>query len=267
MKRRFRAPGPALVISLVALFVALGGTTYAATSLPKNSVGTAQLKKGAVTKKKINKKTIASLKGARGLQGTNGVSVTSTALAAGNAHCAAGGSSFTSASGTTYACSGAKGAKGDKGDTGPTAGATTGGLDPSATPIVVLGSSAATVTTTTTSSLLVIGSGFMNLSCQGSGACHDVWGLYVDGTPVPGTGQELSAGPSGSDSSYMFLAGMTGPLAPGAHSVVFKDDAAGPWSSLGYSNAKVVAVALGGGVAALAKNKQGSAAQSAQVHR
>jgi hypothetical protein len=40
-------------IALLALFVALGGTTYAATSLPKNSVGTKQLKKNAVTNPKI----------------------------------------------------------------------------------------------------------------------------------------------------------------------------------------------------------------------
>ena len=31
-------------IALLALFVALGGTSYAAVSLPKESVGTAQLK-------------------------------------------------------------------------------------------------------------------------------------------------------------------------------------------------------------------------------
>ena len=31
-------------IALLALFIALGGTTYAATSLPKNSVGTKQLR-------------------------------------------------------------------------------------------------------------------------------------------------------------------------------------------------------------------------------
>jgi hypothetical protein len=72
MKRRFRAPTPAFVVSLVALFVALGGTTYAATSLPKSSVGTAQLKNGAVTKTKINKKTISALKGQRGPQGAPG---------------------------------------------------------------------------------------------------------------------------------------------------------------------------------------------------
>jgi hypothetical protein len=51
---RFRAPSPALVISLIALFVALGGTTYAATSLPANSVGTQQIRNKAVTAAKIN---------------------------------------------------------------------------------------------------------------------------------------------------------------------------------------------------------------------
>ena len=56
MKKTFRAPSPALVISLIALFVALGGTSYAAiTRLPANSVGTAQLKNNAVTGAKLAK--------------------------------------------------------------------------------------------------------------------------------------------------------------------------------------------------------------------
>ena len=40
---------PSLVISMVALFVALGGASYAAVKIPKNSVGAAQIKKNAVT--------------------------------------------------------------------------------------------------------------------------------------------------------------------------------------------------------------------------
>jgi hypothetical protein len=60
------------VIGLLALFIALGGTTYAATALPANSVGTKQLKKGAVTKAKINKKTIKQLKGNIGPAGPAG---------------------------------------------------------------------------------------------------------------------------------------------------------------------------------------------------
>lgn len=76
-------------IALLALFIALSGTTYAAaTTLAPNTVGTTQLKNGAVTKKKISKKTIAALKGNRGPRGLVGAR-------------------------------GAQGPKGDKGDPGP----------------------------------------------------------------------------------------------------------------------------------------------------
>lgn len=70
---RSRAPTPALIISVVALLVALGGTGYAAFSLPKNSVGTKQLKKKAVTPAKIAPKTIALFKGQRGNPGQQGI--------------------------------------------------------------------------------------------------------------------------------------------------------------------------------------------------
>ncbi|MGN6663507.1 MAG: hypothetical protein ACTHK6_04780 [Solirubrobacterales bacterium] len=43
------------VMSMIAVFVALGATAFAATQLPKNSVGTKQLKKNAVTAAKIKK--------------------------------------------------------------------------------------------------------------------------------------------------------------------------------------------------------------------
>ena len=43
-----RRPGPALVVSIVALVVATSGTGYAALRLPAHSVGTTQLRTGAV---------------------------------------------------------------------------------------------------------------------------------------------------------------------------------------------------------------------------
>jgi hypothetical protein len=46
-RSRFR-PSPALVVSIIALVVALGGTGYAASTLPKNSVSSGQIKRGAV---------------------------------------------------------------------------------------------------------------------------------------------------------------------------------------------------------------------------
>jgi hypothetical protein len=47
-------------MGLVALMVALGGTSYAAVSLPSHSVGTAQLKNGAVTRVKLGKDAVRS---------------------------------------------------------------------------------------------------------------------------------------------------------------------------------------------------------------
>jgi hypothetical protein len=46
-------PSPALVLACVALAVALGGTGYAAIVLPRNSVGTLQLKNNAVNSIKV----------------------------------------------------------------------------------------------------------------------------------------------------------------------------------------------------------------------
>jgi hypothetical protein len=58
---RLRRPSPATCIALLALFVALGGTTWAATSLPARSVGTAQLKSNAVTGPKVKDRSLTSV--------------------------------------------------------------------------------------------------------------------------------------------------------------------------------------------------------------
>jgi hypothetical protein len=50
---RLRRPSAAIIVSTIALVVALGGTSYAAFTLPQNSVGTKQLKDKAVTLAKI----------------------------------------------------------------------------------------------------------------------------------------------------------------------------------------------------------------------
>jgi hypothetical protein len=49
-------------IAYLALFVALGGTSYAAFSLPAGSVGTRQLRNGAVTSKKVANGSITPAK-------------------------------------------------------------------------------------------------------------------------------------------------------------------------------------------------------------
>jgi hypothetical protein len=49
-------------IGVLALFVALGGTGYAAINLPRNSVGARQLRNGAVTANKIAKGSVTTTK-------------------------------------------------------------------------------------------------------------------------------------------------------------------------------------------------------------
>ena len=59
MRRLRTLPAPATVIASVALLLALGGTGVAAvTALPRNSVGTAQLKANAVTSAKVRNGTL-----------------------------------------------------------------------------------------------------------------------------------------------------------------------------------------------------------------
>jgi hypothetical protein len=79
-------PSPAIVVACVALLLALGGVSWAATALPRNSVGTAQLKNNAVTSKKVRNHSLlrvdfkngqvprgpAGPKGATGARGPTG---------------------------------------------------------------------------------------------------------------------------------------------------------------------------------------------------
>ncbi len=74
-----RRPSFPTVISLIALFVALGGTSYAVVKLPAKSVGNRELKSNAVTSSKIRAQSVArsdlapsARVGARGPRGATG---------------------------------------------------------------------------------------------------------------------------------------------------------------------------------------------------
>jgi hypothetical protein len=54
------------VVSTVCLFVLLGGGAYAATKLPKGSVGSAQLKRNAVTSSKVKNRSLRAVDFKRG---------------------------------------------------------------------------------------------------------------------------------------------------------------------------------------------------------
>ena len=59
---RFRKPSPAMLVALVALFVALGGSSYAAITLSKNSVRSKHIKNGQVKRTDIAKNAVISAK-------------------------------------------------------------------------------------------------------------------------------------------------------------------------------------------------------------
>jgi hypothetical protein len=62
MRSRIHRPSPAMVVASLALVFAMGGTTWAVTSLPANSVGIAQLRTGAVTNTKIGSRAVSNAK-------------------------------------------------------------------------------------------------------------------------------------------------------------------------------------------------------------
>ncbi|MDX6642743.1 MAG: hypothetical protein QOD76_705 [Solirubrobacteraceae bacterium] len=88
-KLELRRRNPALIVSMVALVMSLGGTGYAAMSLPKNSVGANQLRSAAVNSKKVKDGSLhladfaggdrpllkgdSGTRGPAGTAGTNGV--------------------------------------------------------------------------------------------------------------------------------------------------------------------------------------------------
>ena len=61
-----RPPSPSMAVALLALLVALGGTSYAAVNLPRNSVGNRQLKRDAITGAKVKDRSLFANDFARG---------------------------------------------------------------------------------------------------------------------------------------------------------------------------------------------------------
>ena len=60
VRARLRRPSPALVIACLALVVAMTGTTWAVTTLPAGSVGSTQLRTGAVTNSKLGSRAVST---------------------------------------------------------------------------------------------------------------------------------------------------------------------------------------------------------------
>ena len=147
------------VVSTICLFLLLGGgAAFAATQLPKNSVGAKQLRNGAVTQAKIATQAQAALRGQTGPAGPRGEA-------------------------------GLRGETGLRGPAGPTEGQSFGD-DLPWTPELEYGSP---VTTLTAGKLYVFGHvESAEVSCTTGSVVESA--LFVDGVLVPGTSWEMVAG-------------------------------------------------------------------------
>jgi hypothetical protein len=208
-------------VGLLALFVALGGTSYAAVKLPRNSVGTAQIRSKAVTQAKLSTATVKALQGAKGDKGATGA----TGPAGAN---------------------GANGANGAKGDPGAPAtfSAAVSALSGASAPATTV--PAASVTLQKPGKILVVVTGTLAVTCGVGGACSYEVGALLDGaTLIGGTATTLTTGSGMSATKTVAIAGMID-AQPGTHQVALFDNPNATVSTRSVStDTRVIAFAIG----------------------
>ena len=192
------------VMATLAVFIALGGTAYAVSQLPANSVGAKQIKTNGVGAPEIKAGAVGASEVADG-------SLLGDDFAAGQLPAGPQG------------LQGSPGQPGQDGSPGPTYGITQGKLDPNYPPDSLFPISLANpvIDTPSAGRLLVMASIHdLDVDCTAGNA---VVGLYLDDVPVPGTGRLLfDVVPEPVD---MF--GVTGVVAAGPHQLELGVDCEG----------------------------------------
>jgi hypothetical protein len=206
-------------IALLALFIALGGTSYAAAGLPRNSVGKNQLRKGAVVESKLSHAVRAKLekKGKTGPPGATGPT----------------------------GPQGPQGIPGEKGDPGPTS-AGVGGMNTTVTVggLTTAIGSPTTVTLDRPGNVLVQIQGTLTATCGGV-ACSRTIGVTVDGQTVPGAFAVGNGTANTTTDTPVAVSGILTGVAAGTHPVTIMGKTSGsPTGSVG--DLRVVAIAVGG---------------------
>jgi hypothetical protein len=217
-------------IGLLALFIALGGTSYAAAKLPKNSVGSPQIRSGAVTQSKLEKSVRSQLAKA-GVAGTTG---------------AQGPKGETGAQGPQGAqgVAGEKGDQGDKGVPGPTSagvGGTNTSINPAAGTAIL---SPTTVTLQQAGKVLVLVTGTFSLTCGGADCDREIKAT-VGGTQVPGLVGTVDGTQNTTKEQHIDAVGIVS-MAAGTYQVQATSRLIGSVSvSSAGGDVRVVAIALG----------------------
>ena len=207
-------------VGLLALVIALGGTSYAATQLPKHSVGAKQLRSGAVTEPKLSGKVREKLNapgttGPRGPQGEPGAP-------------------------GVQGIQGIQGIQGLQGPPGPTS-VGVGGVNTTISPASTADvGSPATVSLAVPGKVLVIVAGTFGNSCTGAG-CGRTISVQVDGVTVPGAVAVVG----NTASQAVTMLGVLPGVVAGSHQVQVRSQTTGSVTSP-TSDFRVVAIALGG---------------------
>lgn len=219
---------PAIVISFIALILAMGGTGYAAISIPTNSVGTAQLRNGAVTRQKIARNMLGALHGARGPAGAAGP---------------AGQQGVTGPAGQQ----GATGVPGPQGLLGPSSGTSAGAVEELPSIGFTPFGSSGTVTLPAAGKVLVEVSGFDFIQCSAAGSCSATISGFVDGTAVPGAHENLNAAANSGSAAEIAVSGIMVNVPAGTHTIQLETKDSATVAVTNSENLHVTAVALGNG--------------------
>jgi hypothetical protein len=202
------------LVAYLALFVALGGTSWAAVSLPRNSVGSAQLKSNAVTSAKVRDGSLQL----RDFRSADRTRLRGPAGAAG--------------------APGPAGAAGAAGAIGP-AGPSSASLLNDAAPLLAGKSETGgsrKIVTKDAGDVVIVADMTLSWLCGGADGegyrCGAQWALTIDGQPVLGTGNGLASFAVDPDAKRedRVLIGIVRDLPAGEHELrlVAGPDQAGP---------------------------------------
>jgi hypothetical protein len=246
---------PAMIVALLALFVALTGTAVATTSA---LITGKQIKNSSITGLDIKNKSVTAadikgqLRGAPGLPGPPGAQGAQGPPGAQGAQGTPGAQGAQGPPGAQGA-QGDKGDKGDKGDTGATGvqgppGPTSGAVSSGSTPSGLFGTgTSVSVTMPSAGKLYVFGRWLLLFGCGPAGGCSETYALCVDGSVVPGSGRTLTFGASETRDRRDYVAyGMATGVTAGTHSVqLCRSGPQGPWAIWSLTDMQVGGVALG----------------------
>jgi hypothetical protein len=255
---RLRKPSPTMLVALAALFVALGGSSYAALELPRNSVGTEQLRDNAVTSPKVrpgsltlrdfdasDRSKLRGPRGRRGPRGDRGPQGDRGQMGDRGPMGPMGDRGPVGPQGDV----GPRGPEGDPGPPGPPGEtqATVAGGDTPPSPLVCCRPLASVTLAAPAKVLVTAYIDTVSVECMQAGGCSTHLGAYVaaDGAPVPNTAYTLAAGPGESRTVGPVTVSGIVELPAGTHEIGVGYGADGPLVTGGATPRQTTLVVLG----------------------